>query len=146
MTIHEEKRIVPHHPAHLYELVADVKSYPEFLPWCKAARIRNRDDKNLKAELMVGLGFFRETFMSSVDLKPDDLMIDVSYTEGPFKSLTNTWVFKPHPEGCEIDFFVQFEFESNFFQSMMASLFSDAVKKMAAAFERRADTLYDRVS
>lgn len=145
MTEHKELRLVPHQPAHLYALVADVPSYPQFLPWCKAARIRSKSEDRINAELMVGFGFFSEKFVSRVDLNRRDLQIDVNYTEGPFKSMTNAWAFHPHEQGCEVDFFVQFEFESRLLHSVVQPIFFDAVKKMVQAFEARADSLYDRV-
>ena len=89
MTVHSEKRVLPYSPEQLYALVADVKSYPEFLPWCMAARIRHQDDYALEADLIIGFQMFRERFTSYVTLDPDDLEIKVEYAEGPFKYLTN---------------------------------------------------------
>ena len=145
MTTHREKRVINHRPEHLYALVADVKSYPEFLPWCLASRIRQADDKEMIADLMIGFRLYREKFTSYVDLDPDANEIHVEYAEGPFKYLKNAWKFYPHPDGCEIDFYVDFEFKSALFQSVIETLFSEAVKKMVRAFETRADALYDRV-
>ncbi|MGU9961707.1 MAG: type II toxin-antitoxin system RatA family toxin [Candidatus Puniceispirillales bacterium WSBS_2018_MAG_OTU23] len=146
MTKHSEIRIVPHRPEHLYGLVADVRSYPEFLPWCMAARVRSENAQHLTADLMIGFRLYREKFTSTVDLNADNLKIDVEYAEGPFNYLKNAWVFSPHPDGCEIDFYVDFEFKSQLFQSVVEVLFSEAVKKMVKAFETRADALYERVS
>lgn len=146
MTKHQEKRVIPHTPQNLYDLVQDVKSYPEFLPWCLAARIKSQDDDRLVADLMIGFRLYRERFTSYVDLKPDEMTILVEYAEGPFKYLKNSWVFRDHPDGCEIDFYVDFEFKSQLFQSVVETLFSEAVKRMVRAFETRADTLYERVS
>ena len=145
MTTHREKRVIKHRPEHLYALVADVKSYPEFLPWCLASRIREADDKEMIADLMIGFRLYREKFTSYVDLDPVANEIHVEYAEGPFKYLKNAWKFNPHPDGCEIDFYVDFEFKSALFQSVVETLFSEAVKKMVRAFETRADDLYDRV-
>jgi coenzyme Q-binding protein COQ10 len=145
MTTHSEKRVIPHRPEHLYALVADVKSYPEFLPWCMAARIRQADDEKMVADLMIGFRLYREKFTSYVDLDAENRVIKVEYADGPFKYLKNSWVFRPHPQGCEIDFYVDFEFKSRLFQSVVETLFSEAVKKMVRAFESRADDLYDRV-
>lgn len=145
MTTHSEKRIIHHTPEHLYALVADVKSYPQFLPWCLASRIREKDDEKMVADLMIGFRLYREKFTSYVDLDPDKLEIHVEYAEGPFKYLKNAWKFNPHPEGCEIDFYVDFEFKSRMFQTVVETLFSEAVMRMVRAFESRADELYDRV-
>lgn len=142
MTVHSEKRVLPYSPEQLYALVADVKSYPEFLPWCMAARIRHQDDYALEADLIIGFQMFRERFTSYVTLDPDDYEIKVEYAEGPFKYLTNEWRFLEHDDGCEIDFYVDFEFNSRLLQSVIETLFTEAVRRMVGAFENRADALY----
>lgn len=142
MTIHSEKRVIRHRPQDLFNLVADVRKYPEFLPWCLAARMRSETDTALTAELIIGFNMFRERFTSYVELDRDNLVITVSYTEGPFKHLTNHWRFLDHPDGCEIDFYVDFEFNSRLLQSVIETLFTEAVKRMVRAFEARADVLY----
>jgi len=144
MTVHAEKRVVPHSPEQIYALVADVSSYPQFLPWCLAARIRQQDRAALVADLIIGFRVFREKFTSYVDLDEDNLEIHVRYAEGPFKYLTNTWRFLPHEAGCEIDFYVDFEFNSRLLQSVIETLFTEAVRRMVQAFETRADALYGR--
>ncbi|MEX0502391.1 type II toxin-antitoxin system RatA family toxin [Alphaproteobacteria bacterium LSUCC0719] len=144
MTVHSERRIIRHSPQELYDLVANVRSYPEFLPWCMAARIRHEDRHRLEADLIIGFQMFREKFTSHVDLSPDQLEIDVKYAEGPFKYLTNKWRFLPHPDGCEIDFYVDFEFNSRLLQSVIETLFTEAVRRMVKAFEDRADELYGK--
>ena len=142
MTVHAEKRVIYHRPEDLYALVADVRKYPEFLPWCLAARIREESALSLSADLIIGFNMFRERFTSYVDLDPDNLEITVKYAEGPFKHLTNHWRFLEHPDGCEIDFYVDFEFNSRLLQSVIETLFTEAVKRMVRAFETRADVLY----
>lgn len=142
MTVHNEKRIIGHQPADLYALVADVKAYPEFLPWCLASRIRSQSDDQLVADLIIGFQMFKERFTSYVNLNRDDLVIEVEYADGPFKYLKNHWKFNPHPDGCEIEFYVDFEFKSRLLQTVIESLFTEAVKRMVGAFEGRADTLY----
>lgn len=144
MTIHAEKRVIRHQPEQLYDLVAAVELYPEFLPWCLAARIRQREEARLVADLIIGFQAFKERFTSFVTLDREALEIHVEYAEGPFKYLKNKWIFKPHPEGCEIDFYVDFEFRSRLLQTVMESLFTEAVKRMVRAFESRADDLYGR--
>jgi len=144
MTVHSERRIIRHSPQELYDLVANVRSYPEFLPWCMAARIRHEDRHRLEADLIIGFQMFREKFTSHVDLNPDQYEINVKYAEGPFKYLTNKWRFLPHPDGCEIDFYVDFEFNSRLLQSVIETLFTEAVRRMVKAFEDRADDLYGK--
>jgi len=144
MTIHSEKRVIGHRPEDLYRLVANVRAYPEFLPWCLAARIRHETDHELAADLIIGFNMFRERFTSYVKLDPDALTINVNYAEGPFKYLTNQWVFHSHPDGCEIEFYVDFEFNSRLLQSVIETLFTEAVKRMVRAFETRADALYKK--
>jgi coenzyme Q-binding protein COQ10 len=142
MTVHAEKRLIRHRPQDLYRLVADVRAYPEFLPWCLAARIRHESEYDLAADLIIGFNMFRERFTSYVKLDPQARTIDVQYAEGPFKYLTNKWTFHDHPDGCEIEFYVDFEFNSRLLQSVIETLFTEAVKRMVRAFETRADELY----
>lgn len=142
MPTHAEKRILPYSPEQLFEMVADVERYPEFLPWCVASRIRRRDGDVFFADLVIGFKMVRERFTSKVTLTPGQ-RVDVTYTEGPFHHLNNHWVFKPMPDGTtEIDFFVDFEFRSKLLQSLIGALFNEAVRLMVAAFERRASQLY----
>jgi coenzyme Q-binding protein COQ10 len=143
MTVHAEKRVINHSPKDLYALVADVRKYPEFLPWCLAARVRDESSLALNADLIIGFNMFRERFTSYVDLDAVNLEITVKYAEGPFKHLTNHWRFLDHPDGCEIDFYVDFEFNSRLLQSVIETLFTEAVKRMVSAFETRADILYN---
>ena len=142
MTQHSEKRVITHSTEQLFDLVADVRLYPEFLPWCLAARIRDETDDKLVADLIIGFQVFKERFTSHVRLDRQAMEIHVEYAEGPFKYLKNTWKFNPHPEGCEIDFYVDFEFNSRILQTVIESLFTEAVKKMVRAFEQRAHHLY----
>jgi len=142
MPTHAEKRIVPHTPEQMFDLVADIERYTEFLPWCIGARIRKRDGRVLFADLIIGYKMIRERFTSRVDPDRGALRIDVTYTEGPFRYLNNHWKFEPHPEGCLIDFYVDFEFRNRMLQSVMGLFFNEAVKRMVHAFETRADDLY----
>ena len=132
----------------LFELVADVPRYPEFLPWCHAGRIRRRESPNVQiAELAIGFGPFHEKFVSRVVLTPDNPDgpgIETTGTEGPFKALTSRWQFRPHPTGTEIVFSLEFEFRSRLLQHTVRVLFAEAVKRMVAAFESRALKLYGR--
>lgn len=151
MPTHKEIRVVPHSPKQLYELVADIEKYPEFLPWCIAARIRQRepaaDGELITADMVLGFKMFRERVTSKVTLHPpadgEHGRIDVEYVEGPLKYLQNHWVFMPAENGgCEIDFFVDFEFRSRLLQKIVGALFHEAVTRMVAAFERRATAIY----
>lgn len=144
MPTHAEKRQVPHTPEQLFELVADVERYPEFLPWCIGARIKRREGRVLYADLVIGYKMIRERFTSKVDPQREAMRIDVTYTEGPFRYLDNHWVFEPHPDGCVIDFYVDFEFKSRMLQSVIGLFFNEAVRRMVQAFEARADQLYGR--
>ncbi len=142
MPTHGERRVLPYSPEQLYALVADVARYPEFLPWCIAARVRQREDKLLIADLVIGFRMIRERFTSRVRLDEEGRRIDVAYIDGPFRYLNNHWVFEPHPDGCLIDFYVDFEFRSKILQKLMEVLFHEAVRRMVATFEARARALY----
>ncbi len=152
MPTHKEIRVVPHSPTQLYGLVADIDKYPEFLPWCVAARIYTReataDGEIVTADMVIGFKMFRERVRSKVTLHPPAAdenggRIDVEYIQGPLKYLQNHWEFLPVPGGgCEIDFFVDFEFRSRLLQKIVGALFHEAVSRMVAAFERRATALF----
>lgn len=142
MPTHAEKRILPYTPDQMYRLVADVERYPEFLPWCVAARVRRREGTVMWADLMIGFKMIRERFTSRVELNAPQRRIDVRYTEGPFHYLNNHWSFEADPGGCRVDFFVDFEFRSKLLQQMIGTLFNEAVRRMVHAFETRAAHLY----
>jgi coenzyme Q-binding protein COQ10 len=142
MPTHAERRRLPYTQEQLFNLVADIERYPEFLPWCLAARIRKREGWTIHADLMIGFRMVRERFTSKVELTPLH-RVDVAYAEGPFKYLNNHWVFEPTPDGgCEIDFFVDFEFRNRMLQKLIEVLFHEAVRRMVSAFETRARALY----
>jgi coenzyme Q-binding protein COQ10 len=143
MPTHAEQRIVPYTPEQMYALVADIERYPEFLPWCVAARIRERRADFVSADLVIGFKVFRERFTSNVTLDPPD-RIDVTYAEGPFRYLNNHWSFERVPGGCRIEFFVDFEFKSRVLQKVIEVLFGEAVRRMVAAFDGRARQLYGK--
>jgi coenzyme Q-binding protein COQ10 len=142
MPTHAEQRKLPHSPDQMFDLVADVEKYPEFLPWCIGARIRRRRGDLIVADLVIGFKMIRERFTSQVKTDRDGMRIDVTYLEGPFKYLNNHWVFYENEGGCLIDFYVDFEFRTRFLQRMMEPLFNEAVKRMVRAFEHRAEELY----
>jgi len=142
MPTHAEHRRLPYSAGQLFDLVADVERYPEFLPWCLAARIRERKDNAITADLLIGFKMVRERFTSRVVLDHPH-RIDVSYAEGPFRYLNNHWIFLPQDDGsCVIDFYVDFEFRSRVLQRIIGMLFNEAVRRMVGAFEARARRLY----
>jgi coenzyme Q-binding protein COQ10 len=143
MPTHAEKRAVPYAPKQMFDLVADVEYYPQFLPWCLACRIVRRPAPNIfVADMMIGFKMFRERFTSEVTLHNAE-RIDVVYDRGPFRYLTNHWRFESDPRGmCVIDFYIDFEFRSRTLQALIGRLFNEAVQRMVTAFERRAAQLY----
>jgi coenzyme Q-binding protein COQ10 len=139
---HAEKRVLPYTPEQLFELVADVERYPEFLPWCLGVRLRDKTPEAITADLLIGFKMVRERFTSKVKLDRPN-RIDVAYTDGPFRYLNNHWIFEPTDDGgCRIDFYVDFEFRSRMLQTLIGMLFNEAVRRMVAAFETRARDLY----
>lgn len=127
----------------MFDLVADVASYPEFLPWCVGARVRSQTDTLLVADLIIGFKGIRESFTSRVSLDRDAMTIRVTYQDGPFKYLKNNWKFEnAEVDQCALDFYVDFEFKSRILQRMIELLFGEAVRRMVRAFEQRAAYLY----
>jgi len=126
----------------MFDLVADIEKYPEFLPWCKDARIISRKKNNVLADMTVGTKLFREKFTTEVALiRPR--AIAVRYRSGPLSHLSNTWGFRPKGrKACELSFAVDFDFRSPLLRVAMTALFDRALTKMVAAFEARAKTLY----
>ncbi|MDA9031647.1 type II toxin-antitoxin system RatA family toxin [Amylibacter sp.] len=146
MPTHTEKRIMPYTAKQMYDLVADVETYPDFLPWCAATRIRKVTKDSYKtiieADLIIAFKVFRERFGSRVTLKAEKFSIDVEYLDGPFKYLNNHWIFRDVDGGCEADFFVDFEFKSRVLQALIGVVFNEAMQRIVKAFEMRADDLY----
>ena len=143
MPTHAEKRFLPYTPEQMFDMVAEVERYPEFLPWCMAARVRESESEGdvVVADLVIGYKFFRERFTSRVELERPR-RIDVFYSEGPFKYLNNHWIFEPGEGGCVVDFYVDFEFRSRFLQRAIGIFFNEAVRRMVDSFEKRARQLY----
>jgi len=142
MPTHSEKRVLNYSPAQLFDLVAAVDKYPEFLPWCIASRITKREGNVFYADLIIGYKMVREKFRSRVTaLRPDH--IHVEYLSGPMRYLSNHWRFIDNRDGTTtIDFFVDFEFKNPVFRKLMEVFFNEAVRRMVAAFEARANSLY----
>ena len=142
MPTHAEKRRIPYAPEQLFDLVAGVEKYPEFLPWCIATRVTERESGVIHADLVIGFKVFREKFSSRVVLHPPG-RIDVAYLKGPLRYLNNHWLFIDNGDGsCTIDFYVDFEFRSRLFQKLVGPLFNEAVRRMVSAFDARAHALY----
>lgn len=142
MPIHTEQQTSPYTPQQLFDLVADVEKYPEFLPWCRAARILERGENEFLAELIISFAHHSESYVSRVKLHAPDA-IDVALVRGPFEHLTNNWKFTPRPDGGTIiDFSLDFKFRSRILEKLIGSLFSKATAKMVTAFKVRADSLY----
>jgi coenzyme Q-binding protein COQ10 len=141
MPRHSEKRILPYTPEQLFDLVADVGRYQEFLPWVAATRIRSNGETEMVADLVVGFGALKETFTSKVHKRrPSEIEID--YVEGPLKYLRNDWKFRPAPGGSEVDFCVDFAFRNRLFEALAGQMFDRALRRMIGAFEARAHQLY----
>ena len=146
MPTHSETRFVPYSATQMFDLVADVTRYPEFLPWTAAARIRSTEDHGdhtvILAELVISFKVFRERFGSRVILWPDEKKIDTEYLDGPFRHMRSNWAFEDATNGCNIDFHVDFEFRNRLLQTAATLFFNDAMQRVVRAFERRAQELY----
>ena len=146
MPTHSETRTLPYTAQQMYDLVADVGSYPQFLPWCAAARIRSRvahgDSEVMDADLVISFKVFRERFGSRVTLFPERKSIDTEYIDGPFRYMKSTWDFADVGGGCEVKFFVDFEFKNAVLQGIIGVVFNEAMQRIVRAFERRAAALY----
>jgi len=141
MPTHAEQRLIAYTPEQLFDLVADVERYPQFLPWCVKATIKSKTEHELVADLTIGFGPFRETFTSRVTLECPS-RIRVRYEKGPFRYLNNVWTFTPDPRGCLVDFFVDFEFRSRLLQNAMGVVSNEGVRLMGSAFIKRARDIY----
>lgn len=146
MPKHAETRVLPYSAQQMYDLVADVGQYPQFLPWCAAARIRSVTPQGaaqvMEADLVISFKVFRERFGSRVTLWADDMKIDTEYLDGPFKYMKSSWAFRDVDGGCEVDFFVDFEFRNAILQGIIGVVFNEAMQRIVRAFERRAAELY----
>ncbi len=141
MPKHTEKRALPYTAKQMFDLVADIERYPEYLPWCKGARISRNEGNVLYVDLIIGFRMFRERFGSRVVLERPG-KIDVTYTHGPFHYLENHWRFSEAAEGCVIEFSVDFEFRSRLLRRLIGPLFTEAVHRMVRSFELRAGRIY----
>lgn len=142
-------RRVPHAPDRMFDLVADVERYPEFLPLCTGLRVLRRSDEGegretLVAEMSIGYKAISERFTTKVVLDRRTFDIHVSYIDGPFRYLENRWSFRPDGEGCAVQFAIDYEFRSIALGLLMGAMFDRAFKRFTDAFESRADTVYGR--
>lgn len=142
------KRRVRHSASKMFDLVADVERYPQFVPLCQSLKIRGRTQnpdgtETIVADMGVSFQLVRENFTSRVTLDRPNLKITVEYLKGPFSRLQNRWTFRPAGEAaCDIEFFIDYEFRSRVLAMLMGAMFDTAFRKFAAAFERRADKIY----
>ena len=146
MPTHTENRTMPYTAQQMYDLVADVGKYPQFLPWTAAARIKSTTDQGdhtvMDADLVISFKVFRERFTSRVVLWPNAQKIDTEYLDGPFKYMKSNWAFRDVEGGCHVDFFVDFEFENAILQKIIGVVFNEAMQRVVKAFEKRAQALY----
>ena len=148
MPVHSETRKLPYSADQMYDLVADISAYPQFLPWCSAARIRSRttqgECETVEADLVISFKVFRESFASRVELWNMAKKIDTQYLEGPFKHMKSSWEFVDTPSGCDVCFFVEFEFKNAILRSIIGVVFNEAMQRIVRAFESRAEMLYGK--
>ena len=146
MPKHSESKKLPYSADQMFQLVADVAAYPDFLPWTAAARIRSvtnhGDHEVMLADLVVSFKVFRESFGSRVELWSDEKRIETAYIDGPFRHLRSTWKFTDNGEGCDVSFSVDFEFRNRLLQGAAGLFFHEAMQKIVGAFEARAEELY----
>jgi coenzyme Q-binding protein COQ10 len=142
----EATRRVAHTQEEMFALVADIETYPQFLPLCEALTVRSRKERDgrtiLVADMSIGYKAIRETFTTQVLLNPAEHAIDVKYIDGPFKYLSNIWRFDSAEKGCEVHFFIDYEFKSRILGAVMGTMFDRAFRMFSEAFEKRADVIY----
>ena len=144
------KRRVPHSAEQMFDLVADVERYPEFVPLCHSLSVRQRTKRPdgteiVVADMTVSFKLVRESFTSQVTLDRPNLKILVEYLRGPFRSLENRWSFEPQGEdACDVGFYLAYEFRSRMLAALMGAMFDTAFGRFSAAFEKRADVVYGR--
>ena len=144
------KRRVHHTASQMFDLVADVERYPEFVPLCSALKVRQRTPKPdgteiVVCEMTVSFKLVRETFTTRVTLDRANLKILVEYLQGPFSNLENRWTFEPKSDGaCDVGFYLDYEFKSRMLAVLMGTMFDTAFQRFAAAFEKRADAIYGK--
>ncbi|HWE79887.1 MAG TPA: type II toxin-antitoxin system RatA family toxin [Pseudolabrys sp.] len=144
------RRLVRHTAQDMFDLVADVERYPEFVPLCAGMRVRSRTEKDegvgvIVAVMTVAYKLIHQSFTSRATLDRDKLTILVEYLDGPFSRMQNRWAFHPKTDtSCEIEFFIDYEFRSRAFGLLAGAVFDTVFRRMAVAFEKRADAVYGR--
>ena len=141
MPQHSDTRYLPYTPEQVFDLVADVQSYDQFLPWCHGVRIHNQKENQFDADLIIGFKSFQETFTSRVKLTPKH-RVEVEYIKGPMKYLKNVWEMTAKDDGCELNFEVDFEFKNPLLSVMIGAVFEEALRRMIGAFEKRAEETF----
>ncbi|MCY4302188.1 MAG: type II toxin-antitoxin system RatA family toxin [Aestuariivita sp.] len=146
MPTHSEARRLPYTARQMFNLVADIEKYPEFLPWCSEARIRSRTQSGtvslLDADLVISFKIYREQFGSRVTLSEENGKITTENLRGPFKFMKSHWMFRDVDGGCEVTFDVDFEFRNALLRRIIGVVFNEAMQRVVRAFEKRAETLY----
>lgn len=139
----KDKRVLPYTAEFINELILDVESYPNFLPWCKNATILSKSENEITAQLTIHFKGLSESYTSLITTSQDAerFTISVKAISGPFKTLTNLWNIEKLNKKCEVSFFIDFEFKSRIINAIIGALFSVATEKMIHAFEKRADDL-----
>jgi coenzyme Q-binding protein COQ10 len=146
------KRRVRHAASEMFDLVADVDRYPEFVPLCRALKVKSRTPKEdgvevLVADMTVAYKLVHETFTSRITLDRPKLQILVEYLSGPFSRMQNRWAFRPvEDRSCDVEFFIEYEFRSRVLAALMGAMFDAAFRRFAAAFEKRADQIYGKTA
>ncbi len=144
MTTHKERQNFPYTQKQIFDLVADVERYPEFLPWCLESKITRQEGNIFYADLVIGYKMIREKYTSKVTLNAPD-HVHVEYISGPMKYLSNHWKFIKEDDGsCTVDFFVEFEFKNILLQNLVGVFFQEIMQRMVNAFKNRAQNLYVR--
>ena len=147
MPTQSDTKVLPYTADQMYDLVADVGSYPQFLPWCAAARVNSRQPgpdgtEVMEADLVVSFKVFREKFGSRVVLHPQSKRIETEYIDGPFRYMNSHWAFRDLDQGCEVQFHTDFEFRNAVLQGIIGVVFNEAMRRIVRAFEDRAHQLY----
>lgn len=142
MLFYQENRFLPYSSQQMFDLILDIEKYPEFLPWCTNLRITQKEKNFYIANMIVHFKGFQTSFVSHIQYNSQDHSIDVHYVHGPFKHLKNLWKFNETSQGCQVYFYIEFEFKSKLLQFTIGHFFTEMNKKMILAFEKRAHQMY----
>jgi coenzyme Q-binding protein COQ10 len=142
MPRYEEQATLPYGADELFAVVANVKDYPSFIPWCSGAHIRREDQREIVADLVIGFGPFQESFTSQVTLDRPRQVLVHAIEGGPLEHLTNSWTFTPAPDKTNVDFVIDFQFKSHLLDHVASGMFHEAATRMVSAFESRVHLLH----